>query len=168
MRAGRPGCAWGQEVRDQQCRVLPPPQLPPGPRSHPLLLLAGGAGTLGVYGAEVLLKMLLLQLQVPGGHQGRAKALGEERGKGRQVNHVFTLCPPHPLWHPPRFLPLLPRASPLSAWGKRSRTCRIQEPRRPPDQWHSWGWGHGGRRAQYLKPWSHTQVLLPTLRLPLD
>ena len=73
---------------------FPPPCPPPAPRLRPPLLLAGGTGTLWVYGAEVFLILFLLQLQVPRGHQGRAKALGVDRGRGRWVNQVFP--PPWP------------------------------------------------------------------------
>lgn len=99
---------------------------------------------------------------------GQSQSAGGRKGKGKAGQP--SLRPPWPYPHVgiPQAPPLLPRASPLSAWGKHSRTYRIQEPRRPPDQWHSWEWGHGGRGEQYLKPWSHIQVPLPTLRLPLD
>lgn len=98
MHAGRHGCAWGQEVKAEQCRVLHPSTPSPSLQPHPSLLLASGTGTLRVYGAEVLLELLLLQLQVPRRHQGRAKALREERGgEGRSTTRSSPFpAPPQP------------------------------------------------------------------------
>lgn len=87
-------------------------------------------------------------------------------GEGRSTRSPSSPAPPPPQPpQPPTPVCPLPRASPLSAWGRRSRTCHIQEPRRPPDQWHSWEEGHGGREQRTSCP-GHTPTSPPTHNTP--
>lgn len=92
----------------------------------------------------------------------RSQSAGGRVEEGKMGQPDLHAHWPHPHFAHPCNTPCpvcpLPRASPQSLWERRSRTCHIQEPRRPPDQWHSWGQGHGGEGAENLMPWSHTQV----------
>ena len=137
-------------------RTLPPPPGPPLP-----LLLAGGTGTLGVYGPEVFLILFLLQLQVPGGHQGRAKALWGAGGVGGDrewVNQVFILTGPTPTSTPPGPPPSAPCPGPHRRPGGEDAVEHVTSESHADHQISGIAGGRAtGEGAENLTPWSHTQ-----------
>lgn len=163
-----PAVPGGQEVRAQQSQVRPPPCPSPASSLRPPLLLAGGTGTLWVYGAEVFLILLLLQLQVPRGHQGGAKALGDGQrgGEGCQPG-----CPPTHLT--PTLAPPIPRW-PFPCQGPHRRPCGEDAVEHVASESHAdhqiggiargGAVGEGSREPQALV--THPKPRHPTLTLP--
>ena len=134
---------------------LPALPLPPG-SVLPYFWQVGQAHS-GSMGRKSFSYCFFFSCRFPVGTRAEPKRWGwTGGGEGGSTRSSPRLGPRNP---PPVFP--LPRASPLSVWGRRSQTCRIREPRRPPDQWHSWGWGRGGGEQRTSSPGHIPRAPLP-------
>lgn len=108
----------------------------PGPNSpHGPYFLQVGQPHSGSMGPKSFWNCFFFSCRFPVGTKAEPK---------RCMGRVLDAIHPHTLTSP---LIAPPRASPLSSWGKRSRTCHIRGPHRPPSRWHNckgeWGLSQG-------------------------